>query len=438
MPLRTLLYLGLFIVAFFGSIFAHPIIGVYAYLATYNINPLGQWWGAYLPGFAQRYAMLLALAIGLGVLFQHSKLRYGRFWERQEVLLALFVGTLWLSVVLGQSQGIHFNIEKMTKVLIILLMASHIITTRKFFEGMVWVFIISGFYLSYEMYSGAGSMRGGRFDAGVGGSDFGEGNFLAAHFAFILPFIGVILAKSNWKIRVFTLIPAVFIVNAIVITRSRGAFLALAVAGLAAFLLSTRVKQHRKKIVLLLIVGILGATYLTDDRFWERMSTIQEQDEFGQREASSQNRLYFWHGAWLMVQDHPLGVGVGGFFDHIGNYYPELAGRDTHNTYLRCLAELGFHGFFVFAMLIASAFFMLWKIERDAKDLPHEPQGFFNLYAFSLKLSMITYLVAAIFISSVYIEEFYWLLMMPVFLKRALDNEIHDSRNQKKLEGMRT
>ena len=433
MPLRTLLYLGLFIVAFFGSIFAHPIIGVYAYLATYNINPLGQWWGAYLPGFAQRYAMLLALAIGLGVLFQHSKLRYGRLLERQEVLLILFVGLMWLSVIIGQGAGVHFNVEKMTKVLIVLLMASHIITTRKFFEGMVWVFIISGLYLGYEMYGGAGTTRGGRFDAGVGGSDFGEGNFLAAHFAFILPFIGVVLARSNWKVRLFTLIPAVFIVNAIVITRSRGAFLALAVACVAAFLLSTRVKQHRKKIVALIIVGIIGAVSLTDDRFWERMGTIGVEEEFGERDLSAQHRLDAWHGAWLMVQDYPLGVGVGNFFGHIGDYYPHLRGRDTHNTYLRCLAELGFHGFFVLAMLIASAFFMLWKIERRAESLEPDPQSFFHLYAFALKLSLISYLVAAMFISSVYIEEFYWLLMMPVFLKRALDNEINDAGIEKKI-----
>ncbi len=433
MPLKTLLYLGLFIVAFFGSIFSHPVIGVFAYLATYNINPLGQWWGNYLPGFVWRYAMLLTLAIGLGFLFQHAKLRYGKFWERQEILLVLFVGIMWLSVVVGQGQGVAYNIEKMTKVLIILLMASHIITTRKFFEGMVWVFIISGFYLGFELFSGAGSTRGGRFDAGVGGSDFGEGNFLAAHFAFILPFIGVILARGNWKVRLFTLVPAVFIVNAIIIARSRGTFLALAVACIAALLLSARVKQHRKKIIALIIVGIIGAVSLTDDMFWERMGTITVEEEFGERDMSAQNRLYVWHGAWQMAQDYPLGVGVGKFFGHIGDYYPELAGMDTHNTYLRCLAELGFHGFFVLSMLIASAFFMLWKIERRAESLEPEPQGFFHLYAFALKLSLITYLVAAMFISSVYIEEFYWLLMMPVFLKRALDNEIIDAGVEKKI-----
>ncbi len=433
MPLKTLLYLGLFAGAFCMSILVHPVIGVYAYLATYNINPLAQWWGNYLPDFVSRYALLLALAIGFGMVLQHAKLRYERFWERQEILLVLFVGVMWFSVVIDQGQGFAYNIEKMTKVLVILLMASHIITTRKFFEGMVWVFIISGFFLGLEMFGGAGSSRGGRFDAGVGGSDFGEGNFIAAHFAFVLPFIGVILARGSWKVRFFTLIPTVFIVNAIIITRSRGTFLALAVACVAAFFLSTRVKQHRKKIVVLIIVGIIGAVYLTDDRFWERMGTITVQEESGERDLSAQNRLDAWHGAWLMAQDYPLGVGVGNFFGYIGDYYLHLQGRDTHNTYLRCLAELGFHGFFVLAMLVASAFFMLWEIERRVDAVESELHGFFHLYAFALKLSLITYLVAAMFISAVYIEEFYWLLMMPVFLKRALDNEISDAVIEKKI-----
>lgn len=425
LPLKTLLYLGLFGVAFFASIFKHPIIGVYAYLVTYNINPLGQWWGNYLPSIATRYAMLLALAIGLGIVFHRTKLRFGRFFENQELLFVLFVGAMWLSLYVGQGGDMNYNIDKMTKVLIVLLMASHVITTPRYFEGMVWIFIISGFYLAYEMYSGTGVLRGGRFHAGVGGSDFGEGNFLAAHFAYILPFIGVVLAKGDWKIRLFTLVPAAFIVNAIVIARSRGTFLALAVASFVALLLSTRVKQHRKKIAILLILGILGAIYLTDDTFWYRMTTIQS-DDFGERDRSAQHRMDAWHGAWLMAQDYPLGVGVGKFFDHIGNYYPELYRRDTHNTYLRCLAELGFHGASLLVMMIATAFLMLWKIERNSEGLPDGDREFFHLYAFALKLSLVTYLVAAMFITSVYIEEFYWLLMMPVFLKRALNNRLLD------------
>lgn len=425
-PLKTILYLVLFAIAFFASILKHPVIGVYAYLVTYNINPLGQWWGRFLPGLASRYAMLLTLAIGLGILFQRAKLRYDRFWELQELWFILLVGIMWLSVIIGHGSGIHYNIEKMTKVLLVLLMASHVVTTTKHFEGMIWVFILSGFYLGYELYGGAGAFRGGRFHAGVGGSDFGEGNFLAAHFGFVLPFVGAMILKGNWKVRALCILVSVFMVNAIILTNSRGIFIALLAAVVMAPLFAANLKKYRRKIFVLLIIGILGAMQLTHEGFWDRMSTIQAEEE--DRDRSAKSRLEAWDGALLMAKDYPLGVGVGQFINYIGVYYPELTGRDTHNTYLRCLAELGVQGFLVMVLMTVTAFIMLRNIDRRAVDLPPEIARNFYLYSFATKLSLVVYMTAAIFISSVYIEEFYWLLLFPVFLKRVLDNEFIDAR----------
>lgn len=424
MPLKVYLYLSLFGTAFFAAIVSHPVIGVYAYLATYNINPLGQWWGRYLPSFAERYALLLVLAIALGMLFQRAKLRCGRFLEGQEILLLLFLLVIWLAIGLGQGEGINYNVIKMTKVMLILFMASRVVTTARYFEGMIWVLIIAGLYLGYELYSGGGAFHRGRFHAGVGGSDFGEGNFLAAHFGYLLPFVGVLILKGGWKVRGLCLVAAVFMVNAIAVTRSRGAFLALAVAFAASLFLSTRLKGHRLKIVLLLVLGLAGAVQLTDTSFWQRIDTIQA--ESGQRDLSAQGRLDAWNGAWEMALDHPLGVGVGNFTSFIGQYQPEMTGRDTHNTYFRCLAELGFHGLAVFLAMIAMAFHLLRRIDGETDRLPLARREFFHLHAYATKLALIIYLTAALFISSIYIEELYWLLMFPVFLKRALANELED------------
>lgn len=431
LPLKTLLYLVLFFIAFFASIIKHPVIGVYAYLVTYNINPLGQWWGRFLPGFATRYAMLLAMAIALGILLQKAKLRFGRFFEPQELLFICFVGIMWMSIFLGDGGGMHYNIDKMTKVLIVLLMASHIVTTKKYFEGMVWVFILSGFYLGYELYGGAGSFRGGRFHAGVGGSDFGEGNFLAAHFGLVLPFVGAMLLKGSWKVRALCIVAAVFMVNAIILTNSRGIFIALVAAVIMSLFFTVRLRRYRLKILVLLIVGLIGAVQLTHEGFWDRMTTIQSDD--GDRDLSAQGRLDAWDGAIQMSQDYPLGVGVGQFFHYIGYYHPGLAGRDTHNTYLRCLAELGYHGLAVLLLMIATAFLMLWRIDSRAESLPPDRASFFHLYSFATKLALVIYLTAAMFISSVYIEEFYWLLFFPVFLKRALDNEFIDAQTSEEI-----
>ena len=75
-------------------------------------------------------------------------------------------------------------------------------------------------------------------------------------------------------------------------------------------------------------------------------------------------------------------------------------------------------------LLISNAFWMLFAIDRAAQGLGKERIFGYHLHVFALKTALVIYLSAAMFISSVYIEELYWLLMMPVFLKRALDNEL--------------
>ncbi|MFP3982486.1 MAG: O-antigen ligase family protein [Desulfurivibrionaceae bacterium] len=429
LPLKTLLYLGLFGIAVLGAIFYHPIVGIYAYLGTYNINPLGHWWGSYLPDWASRYSMIIVIVTTFGVLLHLGKLRLVTLVERQEILLLIFLGIIWLSVLWGQGWEINYNVYKMGKVVLVLLIASHVITTLRFYEGMLWVLIIAGLYLGFEMYSGAGIYRGGRFDVGVGGSDFSEGNFLAAHFAFLLPLAGIMFLKGSWKARFLGLVSVVFMLNSIVLTRSRGAFLALAIGMVAAFIFSAKLRVHKKKVVVLMMLGVAGVMYLTDPGFWGRMETIQVGGEnlVQTRDTSAANRLIAWRGAWAMVQDYPLGVGVGSFFDFIGQYEPSIPGKDTHNTYFRCLAELGFVGFFVLMLLIVNAFWMLFSLDKSARSLSEDRRHAYHLHVFGVAIALVVYLSATMFISSTYIEEFYWLLMMPVFLKRALDNEMEEA-----------
>ena len=141
-----------------------------------------------------------------------------------------------------------------------------------------------------------------------------------------------------------------------------------------------------------------------------------------QIDASARGRLLAWEAALSMASDYPLGVGEGNFKKYIGQYSPEMMGRDTHNTFLRCLAELGVQGAFVLLLLIGNAFWILFRLKKKIRDLPQKEDLLWHIYA--LKIALIIYLVSGIFITHTYIEEFYWLLMFPVFLKRSVENAI--------------
>lgn len=424
LPLKTFLYLILLSFGLCGGVFYHPLWGVIGYIFSYNVNPIGHWWGALLADWGIRYALLLAFATGLGIILHRSKLKYKKFFENQEILLILFIIIILLSILVG----FGFNQEesnaiKMTKVMIMILMATHIVTDLRKYEIMIWTLIIAGLYLGFEAYNAPDWMfSGGRLDAGVGGSDFSEGNFLGAHFAMLLPFVGVMFLKGGWKSKLICLISGVFVVNSIILCRSRGIFLAIILGMISAIIFS--IPRKRIKIFFGLSIAIFGAIFLTDVGFWDRMK--ETPFESSQLDKSTEERIIAWKAALFMVSDNPLGIGEGNFKRHSWYYSRSLAlrlaGKDTHNTFLRCLAELGIQGFLVFLLLILNAFNILRKLRIQIRGMPNESD--FQWHIYGLTTSLIIFICAGMFITQTYIEELYWLLLFPVFLKRSVENQL--------------
>lgn len=417
---KTILYISLLLTGMFGSVAYHPLIGIIGYILTYNVNPVGHWWGAPLPSLGIRFSLFLAVATGVGMVIHRSKLRFKKFLQTQEILLIIFLGIIWLSIPLGLGfNQEESNVFKMTKVVIIILMASHVITDLRKYEIMVWTLIMAGLFLAFEIYNAPASMfRQGRFNVGIGGSDFSEGNFLGAHFAMLLPFIGIMFLKGRWKSKVICLISGVFVANSIILCRSRGVFLAI-IAGIVTSMIYA-FRGTRLKIGVGLLVAIAGAIFLTDPGFWRRIGSISFENS--EIDLSGRGRILAWEAALSMVADHPQGMGEGNFKRYVGLYNPRIPGKDTHNTFLRCLAELGIQGSLVLLLLIGNAFLMLFRLKKDVKVLPNKLDFLWHIYG--LKIALIIYLVAGIFITHTYIEEFYWLLMFPVFLKRAFENKM--------------
>jgi putative inorganic carbon (HCO3(-)) transporter len=278
--------------------------------------------------------------------------------------------------------------------------------------------VFCALYLGRECFTASSGMYvNGRLE-GVGGPDFGDANALAAHMVALLPLIGVLFLRSGRKSKLICFVAGGLIANGIVQTRSRGGYLACLVAAVVMLLVSP--KGQRKQILVLVALGAMGTLTLVDAAYLERMGTLKA----GEREndESAMSRIRFWKAGIRMATDNPLGVGPGNFHSHIGDYLPEAAGRDTHNTYVRCVAELGWPGLGLLLLLIANAFFILARIRRAASSMPGLQECAWN--AFGLQMSLSGYLTSSIFISSTYIEMFWWLLLLPAALERAAANAI--------------
>ncbi|MCG8633363.1 MAG: O-antigen ligase family protein [Desulfobacterales bacterium] len=420
MGLKSLLYMVSMLSAVFGAVAINPVIGLVGYLLSYNVNPLSFWWGYQVPGFLHRYAMIFSVSIMAGMVFHFSRLRFFKWFEAQEILMILYIGIMWISTFTGiPTDALGENVLKMTKVTLILLMASHLVTDIKYFNWVVWVYIFAAFISGFEIFSSdTVSYRGGRLDMGIGGSDFSEGNFLAAHYLMIMPWVGIKVLTGSWKVRLFCLMTTAFVVNTLILIESRGSFLAIGCGVIMTLFLSGA--KFRKQILTLLACGAVGFIFLADASFWNRMHTIETDQSTMDR--SAMGRIEAWKGAIGMFEDHPFGVGEGNYKRIIGDYVPQMAGRDTHNTFFRCLAELGIQGLAVLLLMVQNAFRMLSRIKKQL-DVNDPGDQEFSLHILALRISLLMYLVTTMFLTHTYVEEFYWLLMLPLFLKRCFDNE---------------
>ncbi|MEN1924737.1 O-antigen ligase family protein [Luteimonas sp. MJ293] len=178
-------------------------------------------------------------------------------------------------------------------------------------------------------------------------------NRAGVYFAmFLSMFVALALQPGCQKpLRLMAIVAAGVLVAAILFTFSRQAYV-IAAFGIALLLLH---RSFTVAAVAMLVVAVIGASLLPD-------SVIQRIDETRQISASgavsydgsTESRLEIWRGAFSMLADHPAGVGLGRFREHIGDY-TVYAGMDTHNGFLRVLAECG-------PLALAMMLWLVWRL----------------------------------------------------------------------------
>lgn len=427
MSLKTLLFVSLFAAACLGS-FVAPIWPILGYIGHYCVGPEGQWWHAPLRPLGIRYSFTLAILAAISIGMHWPSLRFGKsLLQRHEMLLLAFLGAVWFASLTGAETVGRYSVVdhpaiKFTKVVIFALMATHVITTMRNLDRYIWVLVAGAAILGMRAYAAPKSrFHGGRLE-GIGGPDFAESNFFAAFMVVMLWIIGVQFLRSDWKGKIACFLAGGFTANAVILTRSRGALVGLAAGGMVALFAAP--KRYRALILTGLIVAGSGFFYLTDEQFLNRMASIFVEEE--ERDESAQSRVVLAKAGLQMLADHPFGVGPGNFYQNIGNYIPEYAGKDAHNTYVRCFTETGVIGFACFVAIILNAFHLNYQTSRRASRLQKAEQNSLRLIVFGSTAGLTTMLACCMTISLTYVEFIWWFLMLPVCLQRVTENMVSD------------
>jgi probable O-glycosylation ligase (exosortase A-associated) len=199
-------------------------------------------------------------------------------------------------------------------------------------------------------------------------------------------------------------------------TQSRGGFVALAVV--AVFWLF---KFRRKGWALIAAPVLLVLTVLVlPPELIDRGKAVL----FGTPDASVDLRIVAWNKALAMAQDRPVyGVGIGNF-EALWHEYPppvDHAPLVTHNTYLQLLAESGAVGVVLFFSLLVTAIAGLRLLRHRYAD--DSANSWRVNYSHALELSVVGFVIGALFLSRVHFDLLYQLVAVAAALWVAADRE---------------
>jgi probable O-glycosylation ligase (exosortase A-associated) len=267
-------------------------------------------------------------------------------------------------------------------------------------------------WIALAAYIAVNGILGG----GIAGSSFlYDENDFSLLMNVMLPFAYFLFVYERKKgLKLAYLAASLLCVVSIVASGSRGGFIGLiAVLGVI-WLVSPR------KILSLALVGVLalGVFLAADQKYWDRMSTIENTNE-----GTAKQRLDSWEAGWDMFTDNPLGVGPGNFPVRFPEYQPGsfqrgMWGRQAHSLWFTLLPELGIPGLMLYLSLLMVTLRDVWHLRKQRLDSDERRFGYFLSLAFIASLA--GFFASGTFVSVLYYPHYWYLTAMIVATRKVI------------------
>jgi O-antigen ligase len=232
--------------------------------------------------------------------------------------------------------------------------------------------------------------------------------------------------KKN-RYKIIALYTALVAILCVLLTYSRGGFLALAVA-LAVYFYYYPPK--RIQVPIIIVAGLIFVA-LAPPRYFERILTLTEflqpRNTLRTEERSFQGRLSENLAGWEMIKSNPLfGVGLRSY-NYLFPIYSKNLGlalvageREAHNLYLEITAETGIVGLAIFSLVIYTSMkIMLLARKRFVLQNLPEFAGMITGYM----AGFVGYMFAALFIHGAYPRYLYLLIGIAMSMQLASQSE---------------
>ena len=343
---------------------------------------------------------------------------------------------LWSMITIPMSYwpggSVHLLMDQYLKAIAFFWLLAIIITTPARMRGLAWSLTLCAIPLAvtgiWHYLSGnvMKTTQDGlvRVVGYMGSSGLtGNPNDLALMLNLIIPLTGALALSSRGATRLFAIGVALLSMGGVIVTFSRAGFLALAAIFLMFLLVLVRRKSSGAAIALLVLA--LSVPMMLPKTYVDRLSTITnlEQDKTG----SAQGRYKDLGIALEVVSHNPvIGVGLGQDMIALNQARGLSTWRSVHNVYLQYAVDLGIPGFLLFAWLHLLCFRSAWAVERRARKDPAVAE--LGPLATGIQVSLVAFLVAAMFHPIAYQFYFFSIAGLAVALKNTCRAEIARAR----------
>jgi len=316
------------------------------------------------------------------------------------------------------------------KIGVVFVLMLNTLTTPRRLERITWLIVVCCGYVAtravFDYARGVNLVEDGRVQGAIGGI-FGNPNDLALNMVTFMPaaLMIALTARQSAIRRLLAAGIAALMLATIVFTKSRGGAVGLGAMLAAMIFLGRRI---RKGFAATAIGAVLLAVPFLPSSFWDRMSTIldEQQDKFHYTGSAEARRVLIEEGLHVFWEFPLTGVGAGQF----ANYNPpgrRERWRETHNALVQVAADTGIFGLLAFVFLIvrgalaaAATRRLLAKPRRarapDPVRLVMSDEDRQSLFAYTAAMTagLVGWFACSLFASVAFSWTFYYLLALIV------------------------
>ncbi|MFM1871668.1 MAG: hypothetical protein RL398_1090, partial [Planctomycetota bacterium] len=405
--MRDLIVFAVVMLMLPGS-FRQPFVGLLLFSWLAYMRPQDLCWG-----FARtmRLSFFVGMAMVIGWWANDAARRTFARWDvRTRMMVALAI-LVTVSYALARNHDEYTNryYAEYLKIILVALFTSGQVDSPSRLRTMIWTIALclAFFGIKGGVFGVLGG--GGQILRGPGGM-LEDNNDFALALVMNVPLLWYLglAEKKHRLVHLGTRVAVVLTVITVVLTHSRGAFLALAMSAMWIAWRSGRLFRAAFGLAACAALFLMFAPA----EVLERLGTIGDTQE-----SSANARLVAWGAAFKMIERYPMfGVGMRNFqssFVEFSGVDPFVTGKTyvAHNSYLQIWAESGTPAFLVYMALLLSVFVTCRKVYAIGRVRP-DLSWLLN-YARMMEATTVGFMVGAFFLNRGHFDLIYhWLSLV--------------------------